>query len=427
MRAWFCSVPGGQTLRIRHWQILRVSRKSGNLPELVEADTLRARECGGTPRSIREAFLLGVGNILTAGLARQQFFALALTLACGVFACSAPDASATGRGAQQNATRPADPAAQTAANKRAVKLVTDETGRRMAIPLNVQRVVSLAPNLTETIYALGLDSKLAGDTTYCDIPPAAKDKPHVGSTQDPSLEAILALHPDLVLATTSINRAQTADALLKIGVPVYTSDPHTVAGMLSATATMADLLGASEQGAKLVAELQRRLDVLHAALEDRPMAHVLFVVWEDPLISIGQNTFIADALRWAGAESVIVATQNWPQVSMEEVVRLQPEYIVLTSDHLAAETHEHVNHLRGRPTWSDLRAVKAGHVVMASDEFTRPSPGLVDAIESLAHELNPEAFAPKAENSKMKMENGVRFYAATAAAGSWRGCGTCAR
>jgi ABC-type Fe3+-hydroxamate transport system substrate-binding protein len=238
------------------------------------------------------------------------------------------------------------------------------------------------------------------------------------------------LHPDLVLATTSINRAQTADALLKIGVPVYTSDPHTMAGMLNATATMADLLGASEQGAKLVAELQKRLDALHAALQDRPMAHVLFVVWEDPLISIGQNTFISDALRWAGAESIIVANQNWPQVSMEEVVRLQPDYIVLTPDHLAAETHERTNNLRDRPAWSELRAVKMGHVVMASDEFTRPAPGLVDAIEALAHELHPEVFPVKAENRKVKMENGARFYAATVAESASdpaKGCGTCAR
>ena len=78
-------------------------------------------------------------------------------------------------------------------------------------------------------------------------------------------------------------------------------------------------------------------------------------------------------------------------------------------------------------TWSELRAVKMGHVVIGSDEFTRPSPGLVDAIEALAQELHPEAFAPKAENNKMKMENGARFYAATAAAASWGGCGTCAR
>jgi len=367
---------------------------------------------------------------LAAGTATPRILAAALSLACGVFACGMRTACGADMRSQQSATAPtpADPATQTAANKRATKLVTDETGRRMAIPLNVERVVSLAPNLTETIYALGLDAKLAGDTTYCDIPPAAKEKPHVGAPQDPSLEAIVALHPDLVLATTSINRAETADALLKIGVPVYTSDPHTIAGMLSSTATIGDLLGASEQGAKLVAELQKRLDALHAALQDRPMAHVLFVVWEDPLISIGQNTFIADALRWAGAESIIVASQNWPQVSMEEVVRLQPDYIVLTSDHLAAETREHVNNLRDRPTWSELRAVKAGHVVMASDEFTRPSPGLVDAIESLAHELHPEVFPTKTENGKVKMENGAHFFAtATATAESLRGCGTCAR
>jgi iron complex transport system substrate-binding protein len=345
-------------------------------------------------------FFIERENILAASAARRRIFAAVLSLACGVFACVMRDASAAGMHSQQSASAPvlapSDPAAQTAANKRATKLVTDETGRRMAIPLNVQRVVSLAPNLTETIYALGLDAKLAGDTTYCDIPPAAKEKPHIGSAQEPSLEAIVALHPDLVLATTSINRAETADALLKIGVPVYTSDPHTMAGMLSSTATMADLLGASEQGAALVAALRERLDALHTALQDQPMAHVLFVVWEDPLISIGQNTFIADALRWAGAESIIVANQNWPQVSMEEVVRLQPEYIVLTADHLAAETHEHVNNLRDRPTWRELRAVELGHVVMASDEFTRPSPGLVDAIETLAHELHPDAFSTSA-------------------------------
>ena len=371
---------------------------------------------------------------MPAGALTQRFFAAVLTLVCGVFVCGMRDACAAGAQSQESATAPtptpADPAAQTAANKRATKLVTDETGRSMAIPLNVQRVVSLAPNLTETIYALGLDSKLAGDTTYCDIPPAAKEKPHIGSAQEPSLEAIVALHPDLVLATTSINRAQTADALLKIGVPVYTSDPHTMAGMLSSTATMADLLGASEQGATLVAQLQKRLDALQAALQDQPMAHVLFVVWEDPLISIGQNTFIADALRWAGAESIIVAKQNWPQVSMEEVVRLQPDYIVLTSDHLAAETHEHVNNLRDRPTWRELRAVELGHVVMASDEFTRPSPGLVDAIEALARELHPDVFPAKVENRKVKMENGARYYAAAvteSASDSAKECGTCAR
>lgn len=285
---------------------------------------------------------------------------------------------------------------QAANDKRAVKNVTDETGRRVAIPLNVQHIVTLAPNLTETIYALGLEDKLAGDTSYCDTPPAAKLKPHVGSPQTPSLEAIVALHPDLVLATTSINRPETVAALARLGIAVYTSDPHTVRGMLDSIARMADLVGASEQGAALVAQLQARLDAVHARIGELPLVHVLFVVWEDPLITIGQNTFIADALRWAGAESAIVAEQNWPPVSIEEVVRLQPEYIVLTPNHSesdAASESSELEKLRARPAWKALKAVEAGHVVVASDEFDRPAPGLIGAIEQLARELHPEAFA----------------------------------
>ena len=103
--------------------------------------------------------------------------------------------------------------------------------------------------------------------------------------------------------------------------------------MLESIARIAELMGAQTQGAALVAQLQARLDALAARLADLPLVHVLFVVWEDPLITIGQNTFIADALRWAGAESVILAKQNWPQISFEEVVRLQPDYIVFASNH----------------------------------------------------------------------------------------------
>jgi iron complex transport system substrate-binding protein len=296
----------------------------------------------------------------------------------------------------------------------------------MLIPLNVQRVVSLAPNLTETIYDLGLENKLAGDTTYCDIPAAAKDKPHVGAPVNPSLEAVVALHPDLVLATTSINRPQTADALLKLGVPVYTSDPHTVSGMLNSTAAMADLMGAGYRGAMLVADLQKRLDALHTRLQERAMVHVLFVVWEEPLISIGQNTFIADALRWAGAESVISSAQNWPQVSMEEVVRLQPEYIVIAADHAQAEAgaSKQIADLRTRPTWRDLQAVKQGHIVIAPDEVTRPSPGLVDAIEELARNLHPEVFAAKRQAEKTENGEGMTF---RASAGIMKEHGACVR
>jgi len=286
----------------------------------------------------------------------------------------------------------------------AARVVTDETGRRVTIPPEVKRVVTLAPNLTETIYALGLEEQLAGDTDYCDTPPAAKLKPHVGGAQNPSLEAIVALHPDLVLASTSINRIETVDGLAKVGIAVYTTDPQTVRGMLESTAHIADVMGAAQQGSRLVAQLQARLDALPARLADVPPVHALFVVWEDPLITIGQNTFIADAMRWADAESVILSEQKWPHISFEEIVRLQPEYIVFASDHAGFGTEE-LGALRSREGWKQLRAVELGHVAVISEEINRPSPGLVDAIEQLARATHPEAFHA-AENGKVKMENG---------------------
>jgi cobalamin transport system substrate-binding protein len=288
----------------------------------------------------------------------------------------------------------------------AARVVTDETGRRVRMPSEVKRIVTLAPNLTETVYALGLGERLAGDTEWCDTPADAKRKPHVGNPQDPSLEAIVALHPDLVLATTSINRAETADALQQLGIPVYTSDPHTVRGMLASIARMAELMGAKEQGIELTERLEQRLDALGARLAERPLVHVLFVVWDQPLISVGQNTFIADALRFAGAESVVLSDQNWPQLSLEEVVRLQPDYLVFPVEH-AGESGMKLAGLRARPVWKDLAAVQMGHVVDVSEEAVRPSPGLVDAIEDLAHELHPEVFAEKSEMRDSKIE--MRF------------------
>jgi len=298
-------------------------------------------------------------------------------------------------------------AAQAPTYKRGMKFVTDETGRRMAIPFSVQHVVTLAPDLTETVYALGLGDKLVGDTSFCDTPPAAKLKPHVGSPQTPNLEAIVAMHPDLVLATTSINRAETADALLRLGIPVFTSDPHTVRGMLDSIARMADLMGAHEQGTELVAQLQSRLDAVHARIAELPLVHALFVVWEDPLITIGQNTFIADALRWAGAESVIVADQNYPQVSMEEIVRLQPEYILFTGNHAESNDDHELSRLRTRPAWKALKAIQMGHIVQVDDEITKPSPGLVGAIEQIARELHPGVFSSDGRGESIELQGGV--------------------
>jgi iron complex transport system substrate-binding protein len=274
--------------------------------------------------------------------------------------------------------------------------ITDDTGRHMQIPAQVRRIVTLAPNLTEIVYALGAAARLAGDTNYCDTPPEAKLKPHVGDAQNPSLEAIVALHPDLVLATTSINTPETADSLLKLGIPVYTTDPHTVRDMLASIAKIGELIGAKSEGESVVAQLQSRLDALQAKLADRPMSHVLFLVWLSPPMSIGLHTFIADALRYAGAESILVTDQPWPKPTFEEVVRVEPDYIVVTTDHEGASAD--ISNLRNRAQWKDLAAVKFGRIASISDHIDRPSPSMVDALEDLAHQVHPEAFFISAQS-----------------------------
>ena len=251
-----------------------------------------------------------------------------------------------------------------ARHRSAGSVVTDEVGRQVSIPAKVNRIVTLSPDLTETIYALGLEDRLAGDTNYCETPPAAKLKPHVGAPLNPSLEAIVALHPDLVLASTSINRRETVDALARLGIAVYASNPHTVRGMLESVSEMAELMGASAEGEALVGPLQARLDDLRTRLSELPLAHVLFVVWQEPLISIGQNTFIADALRWAGAESVILSDQNWPHISFEEVVRLAAGLHRFHEQPRRRGRATQLADLRARAGWKGLRAVELGHVLL---------------------------------------------------------------
>ena len=281
----------------------------------------------------------------------------------------------------------------------AYRQVTDEIGRTIRVPQSVHRIVSLAPNLTETIYALGLQERLVGDTDYCDFPPEAQLKTKVGGAINPSLEAIAALHPDLVLVTKSLNRLDTVQALAEIGIPSYATDPHTLDAILASIARLADLLGATETGATLAADLERQLNALHDRLSSLPPRRVLFIVWTEPLISIGNDTFIADALRHAGAISIIDSTQNWPQVNLEEIVRLQPEFLIFVDSHSGAAPHS-AEALADLPGWRLLNAVRNRRYATISDAINRPAPRLVSAVEDLARQLHPEAFAEKPQNDK---------------------------
>jgi iron complex transport system substrate-binding protein len=281
--------------------------------------------------------------------------------------------------------------APTATPPPATREVVDEFGRTIRVPQLPTRIVSLAPSLTETLYALGVQDRLVGDTDFCDYPPDAQKKRKVGGPINPNLEEIAALHPDLVLVTKEINRLDTLRALDTLGIPAYATDARNVDDILSTTQKLADLLGVPETGKSLTADLQARLVALHARLESLPPSRVLFVVWTHPLISVGKNTFIADALRKADAASIVDATQDWPQMNLEEVVRLQPDYLVFAASHAdsAARDFELLSSL---PGWQFLEAVRNHRFAVISDAVNRPAPRIVSAIEDLARQLHPAAF-----------------------------------
>lgn len=277
--------------------------------------------------------------------------------------------------------------------------VTDETGRHVKIPVPVRRVVSLAPSLTETVYALGLQDRLVGDTDYCDYPADAMKKHKVGGAINPNLEEVASLHPDLVLVTKSLNRLETVNALERLGIPAYATNPHTVEEIVTSSRRLAEVLGAAEAGESLTAELEQRLAELKQRLADALPKRVLFVVWTQPLISVGQHTFVADALRHAGAASIVESRQDWPQMSLEEVVRLQPEYLVFASSHAEGVTYD-FEALAKRPGWDSLEAVKKKRFAVISDAVNRTAPRIVSAIEELARQLHPEVFATKPDKGK---------------------------
>ena len=281
------------------------------------------------------------------------------------------------------------------------KEFVDEVGRTVRVPQPVRRVISLAPSLTESVYALGLQDRLVADTDFCDYPPDAQKKPKVGGAINPSLEEIVALRPDLVLVTKSLNRLETVRALDSLGIPSYATDPHTVEEIVSSTERLAGVLGVPDAGAALGADLERHLADLRQRLSGLPPRHVLFVVWSDPLISAGKNTFIADALRLAGASSIVDSSQDWPQMSLEEVVRLQPDFLVFAESH-SESGQSQFDLLAERPGWRGLEAVRNRRFAVISDAVNRPAPRIVSAIEDLARQLHPEAFSPHPEGEKEK-------------------------
>jgi iron complex transport system substrate-binding protein len=272
-------------------------------------------------------------------------------------------------------------------------VVRDMTGREVALAAPPARIVSLVPSVTETIFALGGEARLAGRTDWCDSPPAARDKPSVGGMINPSLEAIATLKPDLVIATDEGNREETAVQLRRLGIPTYLVHAHRVAEMLDMIARLGALVERPDAVAPLVASIQARIDDVRRRVTGRRPPRVLYVLWPEPLIVPGRASHITELIDLAGGRSITATVgESYVRLSLEAAVARAPDVIIL-ADHSKGGT------AAGRQSpekWQRLTSVPAIrdgrlHSIDLSI-LHRYGPRVAEGLELLARMLHPEAF-----------------------------------
>lgn len=255
---------------------------------------------------------------------------------------------------------------------------TDEIGRLVRVRTDPARIVSLAPSVTETLFALGLGDRIVGVTSYCDYPPEARTKESVGDTLRPSIERIIALKPDLVIVSTASQLEQAVGRLDQLGIPAYVSSPRDLDSMLTSFERLGEIAGIPERALEVTAELRKRIEAVRLRVEGRDRPRVLVMLGSEPLITAGGTSFINDLIERAGGRSISADEKaEYPQFSLESAVARQPEVIFLQ-----AGEGELPSRLKQTP------AGVAGRVYRLDDALLlRPGPRIVDGLEQMAAKI----------------------------------------
>lgn len=263
---------------------------------------------------------------------------------------------------------------------------TDDLGRTVALPGQPQRIVSLAPSITETLFALGLDSTVVGVTQYCNYPPEATRLPRVGGMLNPAMEDIVRLRPDLVLMSGSGNMESDFVRLTDLGLPVFVSHPRDLDGVLKSILDLGSLTGSRPRADSIVSGLRSEITRLRGLSAQKPRRTVLVLVSVRPIISAGPETFISEMIELCNAINVASnSTTAYPIMSREEILIADPERIIVTSDATSRPSDIYT----AFPEWRMLRAITDSAVVIVNaDIMTRPGPRIVDGLGELFHAIH---------------------------------------
>ena len=268
------------------------------------------------------------------------------------------------------------------------QVVTDEIGRQVAVPPCPQRIVSLAPNITETLFDLGLEDKIVGVSAFSDYPEAAQRKPKVGSYINLSLEKIVSLGPDLIIGTADGNKKETVVQLERLGFPVYVINPVTFDNIFETIRHIGQITGRTASAEELVAKLTERVKTVVSVTSGLEKPRVLYQIGIDPLVTVGKNTVHNTLITLAGGSSITgdVAVE-YPRLSMEKVVFAQPDIIIVSSMKRGGNFRSVRDMWK---QWNDIPAVKNDRIhIINSDLTDHPSPRIVDGLEALVRIIHP--------------------------------------
>ena len=190
------------------------------------------------------------------------------------------------------------------------------------------RIVSLAPSVTETLFAMGAGPRVVGVSDFCDYPPEVVELPHIGSFVSPSVEAVLALEPDVVIGNQSPGNLRAVETLRRAGLRVVIVRPTRLVDVPTTTRQIAAAAGTPEAGERLVAQMDREMAAVRARLADAPRRRVLMVVGRTPLVAVGPGSFLGDLVAEARADNVVASGGAWPRLSVEFVIAADPEVII---------------------------------------------------------------------------------------------------
>lgn len=266
--------------------------------------------------------------------------------------------------------------------------ITDSLGREIVISSEPGKIISMSPAITEILFAIGVDNKIAGVTNYCNYPSGAAKKDRIGDFLNPNIEMIVSIEPDIIFVADGVQE-DFVKQFDKLGIIVITLDATTIAEVVENIKTAGLVCGAVQQAAAIAGDMTKRIDAIEAktaGANNKPA--VFFEVWDDPLMTAGPGSFIDDMINLSGGQNIAAdAGKEFAEFNREVLLTRNPD-IYIINDH--AHTPEEVIN---RPGYGGLKAVRENHVYSIEDNLvTLPGPRLIEGLEEMARIIHPDLF-----------------------------------